>query len=135
MKKYKYITISLNEEETKKATEQAQAQSRPLAQFLGLIISQHFNPTDRDHIAENLQIFRDGVLVNELTATGAAAALELVKVFICHYNDPKSTTIAGTINRDGCQEIKAAHCFAGAGAYYKYIYHFTGQACENLPRV
>lgn len=134
MKKAKYITISLNEQDSQKAQELATQQARPLAQFLGLIISQHLNPTSPANIAENLKIFRDGQQVNEINTTGTPAALELAKVFIWCYNDPKSVSISGVIV-DGVHEINAVYNFAGNGCIYKYVYHFSGQACENLPRV
>lgn len=133
MKKYRYITISLNEPDTKKAEEIAAIQSRPLAQLLGLMISEQLNPNPRASIAESLTIYRDGEKVNELTATGTPAALELVKLFIWKRNNPRAVEIWQTINADGLHEVRGSYCFAGAGADYKYIYHFTGAACESFP--
>lgn len=134
-KKVKYITISLDEETTAKATKRAEEERRPLAQLLGLILADSFNPSPRAEICENLNIYRDGAKVNELNATGTPAALELAKILIWHYNDPRSVKIAGFINSQGVQNIRAVYCFPGAGSSYKYEYLFTGQACENLPRI
>ena len=134
-KKNKYITISLDEETTTKATERAEEERRPLAQLLGLIIADHFNPSPRAEIAENLQIFRNGQKVNEIHATGAAAACELAKLFIWSNNEPRSVKIAEFINRDGLHELRGSYTFNHNENNYIYKYEFKGLAVENLPRL
>lgn len=134
-KKIKYITISLDEETTTKATQRAEEERRPLAQLLGLIIADYFNPSPRAEIAERLQIFRDGQKVNELNATGAAAGLELVKLFIWKLNDPRNAKITEFINSHGLHELRGSYCFTHCESTYKYIYEFSGLAVESLPRI
>ena len=134
-KKVKYITISLDEETAIKATQRAEEERRPLAQLLGLIIADYFNPSPRAEIVERLQIFRDGQKVNELTATGAAAGLELVKLFIWKLNDPKNTKITEFINNDGLHELRGSYSFTHCESNYIYRYDFSGLAVESLPRL
>lgn len=134
-KKVKYITISLDEETAAKATKRAEEERRPLAQLLGLILADSFNPSPRAEIAERLQIFRDGQKVNELNATGAAAGLELTKLFIWKYNDPKSAQIWEVINPQGLHELRGVYTFNHNEIIYKYVYEFSGLAVENLPRI
>lgn len=132
-KRKNYITVSLTDEQKAKAEKLAKEQSRPLAQVLALIVADVLTPPERAEIAELLTIERNGQQVNEIRAKGAPAALELVKLFIWHYNDPKSAQAWQVINREGLHEIKGVYTFAHNETRYKYSYHFTGAALENLP--
>ena len=132
-KRKNYITVSLTDEQKAKAEKIAKEQSRPLAQVLALIVGEHLTPTKGAEVAELLTIERDGQKINELKATGTGAALELVKLLIWHYNDPKGAKVWQVINQQGLHEIKGRYSFLAVGASYVYNYHFTGAALENLP--
>lgn len=133
-KKTERITITLDRPTFEKLEQQAQEERRPLGQLAGLIVADYINPQKPAQICEQLEIFRNGEKVNELKATGTPAALELVKLFMWKYNDPKSAKIWEVINpTNGLHEIKATYKFSGADSIYCYEYYFTGQAVENLP--
>lgn len=80
-----------------------------------------------------LKISHDGQQVNTIEETGSNAWMRLSTVLVQQNNDKRNVKVWGTIDsKTGLQVIKAR---SNIGQGYVYEYHFSGLACEDLPRL